>query len=89
MYRLIWVFAGLTGLIVGFVMRWLIYQFIKPFLDNKMYIHEECGAFMGKSVISFQKGLGVQESKHEVVKVVAFEKLSNISNIFSLNLYFH
>ena len=24
MYRLIWVFAGHTGLIVGFVMRWLI-----------------------------------------------------------------
>ena len=25
MYRLIWVFAGHTGLIVGFVMRWLSY----------------------------------------------------------------
>ena len=26
MYRLIWVFAGHTGLIVGFVMRWLIHE---------------------------------------------------------------
>ena len=26
MYRLIWIFAGHTGLIVGFVVRWLIYK---------------------------------------------------------------
>ena len=30
MYRLIWVFDGHTGLIVGFVLRWLIYLKGKP-----------------------------------------------------------
>ena len=28
MYRLIWIFAGYVGLIVGFVERWLSYQYV-------------------------------------------------------------
>ena len=37
MYRLIWVFAGHTGLIVGFVMYWLIWWY--------MYIHTMTGFY--------------------------------------------
>ena len=41
MYRLIWVFADLPSLIVGFVVRWLIYFFFcTTYVQKSLYILE-------------------------------------------------
>ena len=36
MYRMVWVFAGHTGLIVGFVVRWLYWYFTEPVINTPL-----------------------------------------------------
>ena len=61
MYRLIWVFAGYTGLIVSFILHWLRYVLVQKKLDDcHTIVHHNTSArkhpsvnFLWKTILHF------------------------------------